>query len=153
MIYLDTGCLLKLYYPEPDSAAVARLVSGKVIAFSSLHELELTNALQLKAFRKEARATQVRATLTLVDADLRGGILHRVDVDWRAAQRAATAISAAHTAKLGCRSLDILHCAAAKALGSTAFLTTDARQKRLAVAIGLACPSVRRNAALSNVIT
>ena len=60
MIYLDTGCLLKLYYPEPDSAAVARLVSGKIIAFSSLHELEMTNALHLKAFRKEARATQVR---------------------------------------------------------------------------------------------
>lgn len=23
MVYLDTGCLLKLYYPEPESAAVA----------------------------------------------------------------------------------------------------------------------------------
>jgi len=29
MIYLDTGCLVKLYYPEPDSASVAAAVFGK----------------------------------------------------------------------------------------------------------------------------
>ena len=31
MIYLDTGCLVKLYYPEPDSHLVAARVVGKGI--------------------------------------------------------------------------------------------------------------------------
>ena len=61
MIYLDTGCLLKLYYPEPDSASVAAAVFGKVIIFSSLHELELTNALSLKVFQGRATPEQAGA--------------------------------------------------------------------------------------------
>lgn len=141
MIYLDTGCLLKLYYPEPDSAAVARLVHAKVIAFASLHELELTNSLQLKAFRKEARPAQVRATLSLVDADVRGGVLQRVELDWSVVHRDAAALALAHSSRLGCRSLDILHCAAAKSVGATPFVTTDARQRRMAMAAGLRCVS------------
>ena len=141
MIYLDTGCLLKLYYPEPESVAVARLVHGRVLAFASLHELELTNALQLKAFRKEARPAQVRATLGMIEADVRAGVLHRVDLDWAVVHRDATVLALAHSARIGCRSLDILHCAAAKSLGAAPFVTTDVRQRRMATAAGLACVS------------
>ena len=50
MTYLDTGCLVKLYYPEPDSSKVIALVQGKTLCHTPLHELEFTNALQLKAF-------------------------------------------------------------------------------------------------------
>jgi hypothetical protein len=42
-----------------------------------------------------------------------------------------------HTGTLGCRSLDVLHCAAAKVLAATEFISTDVRQKRLAAVIGL----------------
>jgi hypothetical protein len=42
VIYLDTGCLVRLYYPEPDSAVVAGLVRGKPIWHTALHELEFT---------------------------------------------------------------------------------------------------------------
>ena len=31
MIYLDTGCFVKLYYPEPDSAKVIALIQGKPV--------------------------------------------------------------------------------------------------------------------------
>jgi hypothetical protein len=39
VVYLDTGCLVKLYYLEPESAAVAAAVVGEPIAFTLLHEL------------------------------------------------------------------------------------------------------------------
>jgi uncharacterized membrane protein len=52
--YLDTGCFVKLYYPEPASARVVALIQGKIIAFTPLHELEFVNALQLKVFFKSA---------------------------------------------------------------------------------------------------
>ena len=38
---------------------------------------------------------------------------------------------------IGCRSLDILHCAAAKILNAAEFVTNDARQKKLAAVLGL----------------
>lgn len=142
MIYLDTGCLLKLYYPEPESTKVAHLVSGQVIALASLHDLELSNALELKLFRKEAKPSQIRATVALVEADVRAGTLHRVAVDWDEVLRNARDFSRAHTRATGCRSLDIVHCAVASHIASAAFVTTDARQRRLALAIGLACPIV-----------
>ena len=54
MTYLDTGCFVKLYYPEPDSAKVIFLIQGKPVGCTPLHELEFVNALQLKVFQKKA---------------------------------------------------------------------------------------------------
>jgi predicted nucleic acid-binding protein len=142
VIYLDTGCLIKLYYPEPESPRVAALVSGKTIALVALHELELANALELKLFRKEASATEVRSTSALVERDIRAGVLHRPALHWEDVLRDAGAIARAHTRRLGCRSLDILHCSAARSLTVTSFVTTDTRQRRLAVKLGLTCPAL-----------
>jgi predicted nucleic acid-binding protein len=141
VIYLDTGCLLKLYYPEPDSARVAHLVAGKSIVLLAIHELELSNALQLKLFRKEAKPSQVRATAAQVEADVRAGVLHRPAIVWEDVLVSATALSKAHTRSTGCRSLDVLHCAAAQGVAAAPFITTDERQRRLARAMGLACPA------------
>lgn len=51
MVYLDTGCLIKLYYPEPDSDLVATRSSGQAIVYTLLHALELTTAFELKVLR------------------------------------------------------------------------------------------------------
>jgi predicted nucleic acid-binding protein len=142
MIYLDTGCLLKLYYPEPESESVAKLVVEEAIVLVALHELELANALELKLFRREAKLSQVRAVHEFVAADLRDGKLHRPALVWDDVLQDSTALARSHTRKLGCRSLDILHCAAARRLAVDMFVTTDARQKRLANAIGLRCVSL-----------
>lgn len=142
MIYLDTGCLLKLYYPEPESQRVAELSAGQAIAFTSLHELELLNALELKLFRKEAKPGQIRSVHSLVAEDLRAGTLHRPALVWDDVLADSRALAQGHTRKVGCRSLDILHCSAGRHLSVTSFVTTDGRQRRLAAAIGLTCPVV-----------
>lgn len=41
------------------------------------------------------------------------------------------------TPTIGCRSLDILHCATAKVLAAPEFITADVRQRKLALAMGL----------------
>ena len=61
MVYLDTGCLVKLYYPERESAAVAAAVVGERIVFTALHELEMVTAMHLKVFRGEATSEQIVA--------------------------------------------------------------------------------------------
>ena len=128
MLYLDTGCLVKLYYPEPESLAVAKVVFGKKIIFTDLHELEMATAIQLKVFRREATRGQAAAALSLVMEDLSSGKLSRGTVGLQSAMREAVAMSLAHAASIGCRSLDILHCALAKATNADAFVSTDARQ-------------------------
>jgi predicted nucleic acid-binding protein len=142
MIYLDTGCLLKLYYPEPESRRVAERVAGKAIAFVPLHDLELTNALALKVFRREARPAQAKAVSEALAADVRSGALYRPDLSWDDVLHDSKGLAATHTAKFGTRSLDILHCAAARLLQVAEFVTTDDRQRKLALAIGLVCPRI-----------
>lgn len=137
MLYLDTGCLVKLYYPESESAAVARAVIGRTIIFTDLHQLEITTAMQLKAFRGEASRERVTAALDLVREDLSTGKLLRGSVGLQAAMRDAISMSLAHAALIGCRSLDILHCALAKATGAAAFVSTDTRQIAVARAESL----------------
>ena len=137
MTYLDTGCFVKLYYPEPDSAQVVALIQGKALCHTLLHELEFMNALQLKVFLKSATAAQVTAARALVEADLKAGVLVSPSGEWKDIFTEAAKLAEQHTGTVGCRSLDILHCAAARVLAASEFISTDARQRKLAVAMGL----------------
>ena len=137
MIYLDTGCLLKLYYPEPNSASVAEAVTGKRILFTALHELETVSALQLKRFRGEATAEQAEAAMRLMREDLAGGKLAGPAVNWPTVLHDAAELAGTHAASSGCRSLDVLHCAIARAVDADEFVSSDARQIAVATAMGL----------------
>jgi predicted nucleic acid-binding protein len=136
MIYLDTGCLIKLYYPEPNSAAVVARVAGRPIYWTPVHELELTTALCQKQFQRQATPAQVAATLASVATDLASGLLVPAPVG-ADPFRHAVELSLTHTPAIGCRSMDILHCAIAADLEVLEFITTDHRQSLLAQAIGL----------------
>lgn len=137
MVYLDTGCLVKLYYPEQDSAVVAAKTAGRPIIYTSLHDLEIATALQLKIFRREATEEQARAARQLVSEDLAAGKLVALDIVNRTTLDAAITLANAHAAETGSRALDTLHCAPAQALNVEAFLSTDARQLALARLIHL----------------
>ena len=137
MTYLDTGCFVKLYYPEPDSAQVVALIEGKALGHTPLHDLEFMNALELKVFLKNATAAQVTAARALVAADLQAGVLVSPTGEWKDIFAEAVKLAEQHTGTIGGRSLDILHCAAPKVLNATEFVSADARQKKLATAMGL----------------
>jgi predicted nucleic acid-binding protein len=128
---------VKLYYPEPDSAAVVARVAGRPLFYTPLHELELTNALNQKRFHGQATELQVNAALALIQSDLITGVLVVPPTIWQTHFQSATQLSMSHTSAIGCRSLDILHCALAADLRAVEFVTTDARQSRLAQAMGL----------------
>jgi hypothetical protein len=71
-----------------------------------------------------------------VDADIATGILRRTPLDL-AMWRKAVDLAREHTAAAGCRSLDILHVAAALTLNADLFYTFDQRQHALARRAGL----------------
>ena len=138
-LWLDTSVLVSLYVPEPRSERAARLVrrTDSPIVFSQLHELEVTNALRLRVFRREGGSRLVEATLARLHEDLHEGTLHRLAIDWPQTIAKGMELANQHTARLGCRSLDLLHVAAAILSGSQHFVTADARQSQVARRAGL----------------
>ncbi len=137
--YLDSSALVKLYYPEPESEALALWVrqNGEAIPYTSLHDLELTNVISLKVFRREIRKAQQKAILSGLRADLQNEILERILPNWGEVFSQAAKLSERHAGKLGCRSLDILHVSIALSGGYEKFLTFDKRQIKLAKMVGL----------------
>jgi predicted nucleic acid-binding protein len=138
-LWLDTSVLVSLYVPEPRSERVAHLVrrSGEPILFSQLHELEVVNALRLRIFRRDGMQKLVDATVARLQEDLHEGTLQRAAIDWPLTMAKAIELANQHTARLGCRSLDLLHVAAAVLSGSRRFVTADRRQSQVARRAGL----------------
>jgi predicted nucleic acid-binding protein len=139
MIYLDTSALIKLYLLEPGSGAVHQAVVGQdePLPVWELQEMELANALRLKAFRKEIGVKDVEAQLALFARRKERGFYFFPDLDRGELFGVFMRLSAENTAKLGCRTLDILHVACARLLDPRLFLTADSRQHELAGKAGL----------------
>jgi predicted nucleic acid-binding protein len=132
--YLDTSALVKLYYPEPESGWLGAWVANRrePLLYTSLHALELHNALAAKVFRRELALGQLKRIQRLIEDDARTGVLHQLAVSWPQAYAIALELSRRHTQRLGARSLDVLHIGLAKSLECDLLLTFDPRQARLA---------------------
>ena len=140
--YVDTGFLCSLYAPDAHTRRAVTYMRRQTLAlpFTWLHQLELRNALRLRVFRREITVVQREASLNMVLADLAAGVLAAVAPALTDIAAEAERLSALYSAKLGTRSLDILHVASALVLGSTSFVTFDRRQAALARASGFKVP-------------
>jgi predicted nucleic acid-binding protein len=107
-----------------------------------LHELEFRNAIRLQVFQGRINEQVRDHILRLQRSDIASGIYDFVTPPALDVSREAEELSAAHTAVLGVRSLDILHVAQALVLGISDFLTFDKRQSDLARAAGLRAPKL-----------
>lgn len=141
--YADTSLLFSLYATDANSirADAWRRANPAPLPFTAFHRLELRNALSLALFQQRLTLAEVQAAWQEVENDCaagllvgRGGLWHRVLVD-------AETYALNNTPALGCRTLDVLHVAAAKLIGTTEFCTFDTRQSTLAGQIGLAAVS------------
>lgn len=138
-VYFDTGVLVKLYYREPNSADAMALVNNfeTPLPLGVWQELEVRTALRSRAFRGELSQAKLQAILQQFDADISGGVFQRTPIDPIAVFDEAERLSARFAATIGCRTLDILHVAAAIVLGAAEFISMDQRQRALAAAAGL----------------
>jgi hypothetical protein len=137
--YADTSFLFSLYGNDANSPQ-ARSIGDALeapFAFTPLHRHELRNAFRLAVFRRVMIPARCQAVLAEIEADIRTGALVETPVAWAEVYAEAEALSAAHTATLGTRGFDVLHVAAAAALGARDFHTFDTRQKALAVKAGM----------------
>jgi predicted nucleic acid-binding protein len=137
-IYADTSFLVSLYSPDANSAAAARTMQASpphrfVTTFG---ELELVNAFALRLFRKELTAEQAKASWKNFESDVRDGIFQLRALPESAFDRARH-LSRQTTPRLGTRTTDVLHVAAALELGVDCLYSFDERQRKLARAVRL----------------
>ena len=137
--YFDSAIIVKLYVQEATSSDAIRLVGVQAAPYVLTHwqELEVKNTMRLKAFRSEITASEMTQSLDAFDQDIAAGRWQRPDYAASAVEQMAGELSARHSAILGCRTLDIIHVAAALVLRAKEFVTFDTRQGALAKQVGL----------------
>ncbi len=134
IIYADTGFLVSLYGQDANSAAAIAVIQGKpVFILTPLGEAEFINAAELRVFRKQWTRQEAQAAHANFLHDQGAGVFQMESFSSEVWQTALT-LSRRHTAKLGIRTLDLLHVAAVKVLKPDAFYTFDRRQRNLAKA-------------------
>jgi predicted nucleic acid-binding protein len=143
--YLDTSALVPVYVPEQFSAAARAAVrdAGQV-PFTSLHRLEVSNALELLVGRNLLTKDEQRAVNAQLRDDLEQQRLVPVSLDLDQVFADAMELSRSRTAKFLARSLDLLHVAAAHATLCRTFVSADDRQLKVAKASGLITIDIKR---------
>jgi predicted nucleic acid-binding protein len=139
MVYVDTSVIVKLYIREELSREASNWIkkNNEALPLTRLHELEFTNAIQLKQFRSEITEDETLRIMTKFKEHENKGIYYRPQLDWSEIFNYSVDLSKKHTATIGARSLDILHVASALSIKAEKFLTVDGRQSELATRAGL----------------
>lgn len=136
-IYADTSFFVSLYLPDRHSAeAEPRMASKPRIWFAPLHRAEWMHAVAQHVFRKEITALEARRAQAELARDLGSGLWLTVNFPESVWDTSAE-LARRHGPRLGMRTLDSLHVAAALQLKAQAFWTFDERQAKLAAAVGL----------------
>lgn len=135
--YADTGFLVSLYHEDDHSARATALVESKAtFLLTPLLEVEFANALQLAVFRKRSTHAEIRMILEIFAQHQSTGLFRVVPLGPDIWEK-TIALTRRHTAKLGVRTLDVIHVAAALLLAPDIFYSFDERQRKLARAEGL----------------
>ncbi len=138
-IYADTSLLFSLYSTDANSprADVWRNANPDVLPLTEFHRLELRNALNLAVYQKRLTPVEVQSAWQEVENDITAGLLVLKNSLWHRVLVEAESIATNYTPTVGCRTLDVLHVAAARLVGVTEFCTFDMRQAELAKKVGL----------------
>ncbi len=137
-IYADSSFLVSLYSADSNWAAASSTMeasSGECFV-TTLGEIEVINAFGLRVFRKEVSAVQAQESVTDFEKDLRDGSLQLRELSDSIFERARQ-LSRQTTAKLGTRTADLLHVAAALELGADYFYSFERQQRKLAQSVRL----------------
>jgi len=133
-LYLDTSCLLKLFFREPESERVANILASEdLVIVSELGRLEAETQLRarligglLSKSKHDSLSERLARTLALEPFDV-----YPFPEDGFDRARTLAARARVHV-----RTLDLLHVAAMDASGATRLFTNDRTQAAVAGALG-----------------
>jgi predicted nucleic acid-binding protein len=141
-LYLDTSCLLKILFPEPESATVAATVAAIVatesrVVVSTLARLEarvrIAGRVAGGLLRRPMALKLARHMETILSADPFEVVRLPPGIAEIAEKQVVFNKTAVH-----CRSLDRLHLAVMQSVPLNRILTTDTAQAKAARALGFA---------------
>jgi len=137
-IYADSSFLVSLYSLDAHTIDARRTMqsSNGPRFLITLGEVEVVNAFGLRVFRKELSASQAQLSSIDFEQDVRDGIFEVRGTTEGMIERARQ-LSGQTTAKLGTRTADLLHVAAALELGADCLYSFDQKQRRLAQSVRL----------------
>ncbi len=139
--YADTSFLLSLIGQDRNTplaqARIGSLGHAPEMPWTVFGALEFNNAARALVFQQKLDSAGLTSIETRLRLCQRLGILRGETLSADPHYREAEMISAAHTTRLGTRTLDLLHVSAARVLKATSFLTFDLRQADLARVVGL----------------
>jgi len=137
--FADTGFIASLYLKESTAAPARAAIQAApvVLPLTPLAALELRNAFNRAVQRQRITAAQRDALWQDVEADIASGFLVLTPVAADELHHKARRLSDRYTPRLGTRSLDLLHVAAALVLQAKVFFSFDDRQRKAAASEGL----------------
>ncbi len=148
LVYPDSSFLCALYVQQVHSPrAIAYLHQrNEPLPLTSFVVFEFLQSIRLQAWlfeqnhRKGFPSSTGQLAVNRFEEHRRAGLYVGQEYDWTDVLEITSRLSAAHTARIGCRAMDMFHVAIALHLGAREFLTFDANQKKLAEAEGLKTP-------------
>jgi predicted nucleic acid-binding protein len=144
----DTSFLCALYRKQANSSLAAKyfmeMPEALHVASPLLFEFRQSVRWQTFLYQNDPQKGYDKPTaltaLSKLQMDIAAGVVVVVPVDWADVVSIAERLSAQYTWTEGYRGFDVLHVATALHLGVSAFLSFDAKQKKLAEAEGMAVP-------------
>lgn len=137
MIYADTSFFVSLYLPDNHTEeALRRTAHHPRLWLTPLHRAEWAHAVSQHVFQRKISAREALQVRRLFEGDRAVGLWLEADLPEMTFELCVH-LAQRHAARLGTRTLDTLHVAAALELRATQFWTFDTRQAKLAEAEGL----------------
>jgi alpha/beta superfamily hydrolase len=138
--FADTSFLFSLYGNDAHTASAKAWMRQRTqpITITTLNRYEFGNAMRFAVFRRFILQTDAESAQIAFEADIQSGYLQLTPCDYSAVIEDANRLSTRYTSVGGHRSFDVLRVATARIVKSSAFLSFDANQRKLASAVGLA---------------
>jgi predicted nucleic acid-binding protein len=140
LIYADSAVVVSLYRTSEGTSHQVRRelqLAAEPLVLSPLTLLEVRNAFNMAIHRGEIGVTERDAILADINHHLETGFFRMAEVSQADIYQKAAKLSDHHTPEHLTRSLDLMHVATAVLASARIFLSTDARQRRVAQAEGL----------------
>jgi predicted nucleic acid-binding protein len=136
--YADTSFFISLYGEDVNSPGADVVIHRyrPVFFLTPFIEAEFANACEFRVFLKQWTAAEARTVRDRFLSHLGSGVFQPQELTpevWRMVMT----LSRRRTAKMGVRTLDVIHVATALVLKPDAFCTFDERQRKLVKAEGL----------------
>ncbi len=139
VIYADSSFLVAVYVEDGNTKAARGYfaTNPQPICLTSFSKSEAQHAIRMLAFQKYVTLADMTRALLRFERDEAEGFYEMLSLESQDLYLKTSQLSHRHALESGVRYLDMLHIASGLLVNASHFLTFDARQGKLARAVGL----------------